>query len=184
MLEGDLLHGLLCKECTECVGVDLDQVGIAELGKIIPGVELHVCNAEDINKVPPLAGRKWEFIVAGDVVEHMDNPGKFFAAARDLLNDDGVLIVTVPSAFSIKRFVWLMLTGREQVHPDHTAYFSESTLTTVGKRNGFSISRIAGFQWRNATLWNRLTNTLVMPFIWASGGRGADELLVEFMMDR
>jgi 2-polyprenyl-3-methyl-5-hydroxy-6-metoxy-1,4-benzoquinol methylase len=139
-----------------------------------------VINAELLAASPELADTRWDFIVAGDVVEHMNNPGLFFESARKLLKDDGTLIVTVPSAFSVKRFFWLSFTGHEQVHPDHTAYFSEATLARVGERNGFRIANIHGFQWVNPTFKNRISNLLSQPFLWLTGGRVADELAVEY----
>jgi len=166
--------------CSSCVGVDLDAEGIAKLRELMPGEEFHVENAETLGDSAALAGSQWDFIVAGDVVEHMDNPGLFFQSAAKLLKPDGTLIVTVPSAFSAKRFFWLLFTGTEQVHPDHTAYFSESTLVRIGERNGFRISAIHGFQWINPTLKNRISNLMSGPFLWLSRGRCADEVAVEY----
>jgi len=177
---GRLLHAKLCETCEVCVGVDLDAEGISQLRQLMPGREFHVINAEQLATSPELAETRWDFIVAGDVVEHMNNPGLFFESARKLLKDDGTLIVTVPSAFSVKRFFWLMFTGHEQVHPDHTAYFSEATLARVGERNGFKIEKIHGFQWVNPTFKNRVANLLSLPFLWLSRGRLADELAVEY----
>jgi SAM-dependent methyltransferase len=177
---GELLHSLLCDRATRCVGVDLDAEGIAKLRELMPGREFHVLNAEQLDREPSLAASRWDFIVAGDVVEHMNNPGLFFEAATRLLKDDGTLIVTVPAAFSVKRFFWILFTGIEQVHPDHTAYFSESTLARIGERHGLKMTGIRGFQWENPTFKNRLANTLSLPFLWLSRGRCADEVAVEF----
>ena len=177
---GELLHAQLCKVCPRCVGVDLDGDGIAALRQIMPGKEFHTLNAEQLAAAPELADTRWDFIVAGDVVEHMDNPGLFFQSAKKLLKEGGTLIVTVPSAFSAKRFFWLLFTGTEQVHPDHTGYFSESTLHRMGERNGFKLAAIHGFQWRNPTFKNRISNLLSLPFLWLSGGRTSDEVAVQF----
>jgi predicted TPR repeat methyltransferase len=166
--------------CKRCVGVDLDAEGIARLRELMPGEEFHVINAEQLGSSPELAGRKWDYIIAGDVVEHMDSPGLFFESALKLLADDGTLIVTVPSAFSAKRFFGLLFTATEQVHYDHTAYFSESTLTRIGERHGFRIAEMFGFQWLNPTIKNRISNLLALPFLWLSGGRCADEIAIKY----
>lgn len=177
---GELLHSELCKVSSRCVGVDLDSEGIAKLRELMPSHEFHVENAETLADSKELAGSQWDFIVAGDVVEHMNNPGLFFQSAAKLLKPDGTLIVTVPSAFSAKRFFWLLFTGSEQVHPDHTGYFSESTLVRIGERNGFRVSAIHGFQWLNPTLKNKISNLMSLPFLWLSRGRCADEVAVEY----
>ena len=177
---GELLHSSLCDAADRCVGVDLDGEGIAKLRELMPGREFHVLNAETLASSAELADTQWDYIVAGDVVEHMNNPGLFFESAFRLLKPDGTLIVTVPSAFSAKRFFWLLFTGIEQVHPDHTGYFSESTLIRMGERNNYRVSAMYGFQWLNPTLKNRISNLMTLPFLWLSRGRCADEVAVEF----
>jgi 2-polyprenyl-3-methyl-5-hydroxy-6-metoxy-1,4-benzoquinol methylase len=176
----NLLHAQLCESSSRCIGVDLDQKGIDKLREWMPEHEFYCLNAESLDKEPSLADTQWDFIVAGDVVEHMDNPGMFFKAAHRLLKKDGTLIVTVPSAFSAKRFFWLLFLGHEQVHPDHTGYFSEATLRRIGARSGFEIAKIHGFQWHNPTVKNRVANAISAPIVWFSGGRCSDELAVEF----
>lgn len=176
-----LLHSKICDAASVCVGIDLDSEGIECLKKLMPNQEFHTLNAEEMGSAPELQNIKWDYIVAGDVVEHMNNPGLFFQSAFKLLADNGTLIVTVPHAFSAKRFFWILLTGKEQVHPDHTAYFSEATLSRIGERNGFHIKSMYGFQWINPTLKNRLANLLSLPLLWISRGRCADEVAVEFI---
>lgn len=175
-----LLHQELYSAARRCVGIDLDAVGIAALRRAFPSGEFHVWNAEELADLPDVSANSWDFIVAGDVVEHMSNPGRFFAAASRMLSADGTLIVTVPGAFSAKRFFWMLFTGKEQVHPDHVAYFSESTLRQLGGRYGLELSTIYSFQWHNPTLKNRLANFISMPLVVFSRGRCADELAVEF----
>lgn len=178
--ERNLLHAKLCDACEVCVGVDLDREGIEVLREQLPGSEFHVWNAEALADNQQIAARSWDYIVAGDVVEHMNNPGLFFTAAARLLANGGKLIVTVPSAFSARRFFWLILTGNEQVHADHTGYFSESTLLRIAERNRLRLTGLWGFQWRNPTLWNAFSNLLALPFLWLTAARCADELAVEF----
>jgi SAM-dependent methyltransferase len=177
---GSLLHSMLCDVSDQCVGVDLDEEGITQLRDLMPGREFHVLNAEQMGSAPELAGTQWDYIVAADVVEHMNNPGLFFESAFKLLANGGTLIVTLPIAFSAKRFFLLLFTGYEQVHPDHTAYFSEATLSRIGERHGFQIASMFAFQWVNPTIKNRISNLLAAPLLWLSRGRCADEVAVEF----
>ena len=177
---GRLFHDRLWESAARCVGLDLDPEGIALLKHTRPEMEFHVANAETMAQDPSIAQTSWDFIVAGDVVEHLDNVGQFFQSARKLLCDDGQLIVSTTSAFSAKRFFWLLFTAKEQVHPDHTGYFSEATLERIAARNGFSIAELYGFQWRNPTAKNRLAYAASRPLLAASRGRLADEVLAVF----
>jgi hypothetical protein len=78
---------------------------------------------------------KFDTILAGDVLEHMNNPGKFLERVPDLLVRGGELIVGVPSALTFNAVkAWVF--GSEQVHRDHTFYFSPKTLATLCGRYG------------------------------------------------
>jgi len=78
---------------------------------------------------------KFDAILAGDVLEHLNNPGKFVERARCLLNRDAELIIGVPSAFTINNLKAWFGAG-EHVHRDHTFYFSPKTLSTLCARYG------------------------------------------------
>lgn len=177
---GRLFHDQLWVSAAKCVGIDINPEGIELLQNTRPEMEFHVTNAETMAQDPAFAGTKWDFIVAGDVVEHLDNVGLFFKCARELLGQDGQLLVSTTSAFSAKRFFWLLLAGKEQVHPDHTGYFSETTLEQIAARNGFTVAEIYGFQWRNPTAKNRIAYAATRPLLAVSRGRVADEVLAVF----
>lgn len=175
---GRLLHAKLAQTCTKLVGIDSDLTGIRQLARLMPDHEFHAISGESMAENPNLAGRSFDVILAADVIEHVSNLGCFLSNCRSLLKESGDLIITTPSAFSLKRNLFLALSGKEHVHPDHIAYFSASTLTQNLLRAGFHPLRFHGFQWINPTWSNRLANALVsLPVRW-SGGRLADEIAV------
>lgn len=124
---GKLLHGHLTKNCTHVVGIDNSSEGIKLLEN--NGFDnVKQMDAEDLK-----LNEKFDFIYAGDVIEHMNNPGSFFNNAKSLLNDNGALIISVPNAYSFNVFKFI-LTGIEPTHKDHTYYFSVKTLTELCSR--------------------------------------------------
>jgi 2-polyprenyl-3-methyl-5-hydroxy-6-metoxy-1,4-benzoquinol methylase len=81
-----------------------------------------------------------EVIVAGEILEHLSNPGLFLQGISKLMTHAKcTLIVTVPNAFSIRHFASLMLRKTELVNPDHTAYYSFKTLSELINRHAFQV---------------------------------------------
>ncbi|MCI0590888.1 MAG: methyltransferase domain-containing protein [Gammaproteobacteria bacterium] len=122
--DGTLLHLRLQRAAKDLIGIDLSEVGIAVLKR--HGVNnVKVMNAETMD-----LAKSFDMILAGDVLEHMNNPGSFLQRAASLLRSDGEMIIGVPSALTINNIkAWFG--GWEQVHSDHTFYFSPKTLSAL-----------------------------------------------------
>jgi 2-polyprenyl-3-methyl-5-hydroxy-6-metoxy-1,4-benzoquinol methylase len=85
---------------------------------------------------------RFEVIFAGDVIEHLSNPGAFLTRCRAHLAPGGVFLITTPNAFNLFTMSD-MLTHREpQVHPEHTMYFTGTTLTRLLTNNGLAVQEI------------------------------------------
>ncbi|MFN3075390.1 MAG: class I SAM-dependent methyltransferase [Alphaproteobacteria bacterium] len=81
-----------------------------------------------------------DLIVCGEVLEHLSNPGRFLDALRTTYNTVP-LVITVPNAFCEAGQSWLVTRHRENVHRDHVAYYSVTTLTTLLKRAQYSVTK-------------------------------------------
>ena len=176
--EGRMLHGKLESSAKSVVGLDYDREGIESLRALMPDHEFVCHNAEQLADCEELRGRQFDVVLAADVVEHLSNVGLFLGGVSKLLTPDGALVITTPNAFSIKRMAAMVLLRREQVHPDHTAYFSQVTLQRALDRQDFDQMDWFMFQWCNPTPRNAFANAAVMPVVRATGGRLCDELVV------
>jgi hypothetical protein len=79
-----------------------------------------------------------DVIVAGELIEHLDNPLQFlkrFAAIERLSGK--MLILSTPNATALHNLL-IGLARRESTHPDHLCILSYKTLTTLCRRAGFS----------------------------------------------
>jgi 2-polyprenyl-3-methyl-5-hydroxy-6-metoxy-1,4-benzoquinol methylase len=124
-------------------GVDLDGSGLERLRAAGFG-RLYQADVEQLQDL----GERFEIVVAGELVEHLANPGRFLRAITRHLSEDGKLIVTVPSAQSI-RIIANAIRMREVVHPEHNAYYSPSTLRHLLESHGFEIEEIRPY-WTEA----------------------------------
>ncbi len=79
-----------------------------------------------------------DIIVAGELIEHLENPLQFlrtFAQVPQLAGS--VLLLSTPNATAIHNCL-IGMASRESTHQDHLCIFSYKTLTTLCRRAGFS----------------------------------------------
>lgn len=130
--EGTLLHACIHSVCAHVVGIDICEEGLRLLHKSgygdVKKLDAERMGFEDF-------GERFDIVLAGDVMEHLNNPGLFVECARRLLLPGGALIVGVPSALTFNN-VLCWLTKREKVHKDHCFYFSPKTLSCLCRRYG------------------------------------------------
>jgi len=175
---GDLLHQKLAGVCDLLVGADPDEEGITQLRRFMPQHIFHVSKAEDMQSHSEITGTSWDVILAADVVEHISNLGAALDSIASLMRSNTELLITTPSAFSLKRFAAWSLGNTEHVHPDHCYYFSPSTLIQLLNRSGLKLDGYGFFMWKNRRSINRLALMLLAPLNKMTGGRIADELAI------
>jgi predicted TPR repeat methyltransferase len=141
--DGTLLHGMIEKVAAVQCGIDLSSEGVGILRE--RGYRnLAVADVEELARRNPFGDVNFDVIVAGEILEHLSNPGSFLEGLKPLLRDPASrLILTTVNAYCAYRFVNSLLTGRERVHPDHVCYFSRSTLVRLLTRHGFEVEGFA-----------------------------------------
>ncbi len=85
-----------------------------------------------------------ELVIAGELLEHLSNPGALLGAIRTAYSHADLLI-TVPNAFSASAIKHIQK-GTECVNIDHTCWFSWRTLKTLVERYGYSVDEV---KWYN-----------------------------------
>lgn len=138
---GELFHQKLHHVASELWGVDIDGSGITFLRDhgFANLVMADVCRIDDLSQIPRGV---FDILVAGEVVEHLDNPGVFLDNLKTFMTHDHTeLIITVPNAFRIDSLLWL-LRGVEYVHPDHNFWFSYVTATNLLRKRGFMLTEL------------------------------------------
>ncbi len=121
--------------------------GIAAVASLAYGVdkEPSLCTNilvdldESPEKIPPF---EYDLIVAGEIIEHLANPGNLLKALRKF---NCPVLITVPNAFA-KIGSSHVRKGRENVNRDHVAWYSYRTLRTLIERYGYELKE---FYWYN-----------------------------------
>jgi SAM-dependent methyltransferase len=166
--KGLLLHRDIDEVANRCCGLDSDTAGLEELKKL--GFSDLVVG--DIEHLEELAEHGcFDVVLAGEVIEHLNNPGLFLQSVSPLLRPGGVLVITTVNAYCAFRFAQYALRGRggsqEPVHPDHVAYYSQSTLRLLVERAGWRVDELVFYDLGNehrrfTTRAVRVVNDLVV----------------------
>lgn len=142
-LENDmLLHFELEKTAGELYGFDFDERGL-EILRNSGGKNLYRADLENLEKVE--LNETFDVIIAGEMIEHLSNPGLFLRGIKRFMNEDTDLIITTINAYCAFRFIIYGLRGRgganEPVHPDHVAYYSYKTLSLILERENLRVKK-------------------------------------------
>jgi 2-polyprenyl-3-methyl-5-hydroxy-6-metoxy-1,4-benzoquinol methylase len=139
------LHQALKPVCKTIVGVDSDEDGI----KLMAHAGFQVI-CDDIATMD--LQRTFDLIIAGEVVEHLPNPGLALKNLGKHLNKAGRLVVTTCNPFYYRQQSKILRKGLIQVHPEHTAWYDPITLGFLLNRSGFQVIRGAWLSSRKR--WN------------------------------
>ena len=131
---GAWLHEHLARSATHLVGLDLDTAGVEDAQR--RGYDAHVVDCRDVAAVRALALPPADLVVAGEVIEHLDDPGSFFDGIHALVAPDGLLVVTTPNASGLVNTAAL-LGNLEVNHPDHVALYTCTTLDRMLVRHAW-----------------------------------------------
>lgn len=138
---GRHLHLELKEIASELYGLDYDQEGIDAF------TERGIKNLYqgDLEKLEDVAlDETFDVIIAGEIIEHLNNPGLFLSGIKRFMNADTKLVITTINAYCGLRFATYLLLGKggayEPVHPDHVAYYSYSTLNLLLSRHHLAVN--------------------------------------------
>lgn len=126
----DLLFRRLANVNPNVVGVDLDRDGVNALRA--EGFSAECADVETMD-----LGRQFDLIVAGEIIEHLLNPGLCLLNLRRHIKPGGTLAVSTPNPFYAKQRHKIWRYGRPTVHDDHVAWFDPITLDHLMRRTGW-----------------------------------------------
>lgn len=132
----NLLHSRICEINPDTVGVDIDEEGVEILNK-----RGHNTIVADVHHMD--LGEKFDTIVAGEIIEHLPNPGLFLDNIYKHLTDDGVAIISTPNPFNAKQSWKIWRYNRPSVHEEHTCWLDPMTIKCLCGYSNLEI--VAGY---------------------------------------
>jgi SAM-dependent methyltransferase len=141
--DDSLLHSAIADRSSELFGIDADESGLDVL-RASGYSNLYIGDLENLSDCA--LDRTFDVVVAGEVIEHLNNPGLFLEGVKRFLRPDSVLLLTTINAYGVLRYALYALKGKrgknEPVHPDHVAYYSFSTIELLLRRHHFDVREL------------------------------------------
>lgn len=130
----DWMHGHIKSVANSVYGLDLDADSVEKIKAT--GFDIEQGDAQNFD-----LGKKFNLVHAGELIEHLDNPGGFLQSVRRHLSNDGLLLLTTPNGLRINNFIYAA-TGGLKVNAEHTCWYCEYTLATLLERMGFEVVEV------------------------------------------
>lgn len=127
------LHLIIKNAAKELIGLDNDKEKIKKAEKI-SGTQIIYGDVSNFD-----LGKKFDVILAGELIEHLENFRGFFESVKKHMNSDSLFIITTPNCFSFDNLIRALLFGKTKHHPGHIVYFDLGTLSELLEKNGFKI---------------------------------------------
>ena len=139
------LFSKICEINSHTLGVDIDKQGI----EILQSQGYHVRHADVMTMN---LNQSFDAIIAGELIEHLPNPGLFLENMVRHLNPGGTLLLTTPNPFYSKQTWKIWRYGEPSVHEEHTCWFDPITLSALCRLSGLEPTAIYWVQKRNSWL--------------------------------
>ena len=127
------LHRHLSEVAGRIVGIDILEPEcrrLREHGYDIRCIDLTQTSLEE----------KFDLIVMGELIEHLDAPGPFLRNVAKMLQPAGLLVITTPNPWYINPVVKSFARAPFTDSADHVAWYDPSTILELGTRCGLTLT--------------------------------------------
>ncbi len=136
----DWKHNEIKKLASYCVGVDIDEKMVDYLNQKGFNIKFMDATSDDY------LGEKFDIVLMGDVLEHVDNPKKLLEFAKRHLNPEGKLIATTPNPFFLVSFLKNFFKSPHMVLLEHTCWITPTNAVELARRSELNFHRYLFFK--------------------------------------
>jgi hypothetical protein len=135
---GTWLHEEIGRSALRVDGIDNSTLVPAEGLRTGPNATIQRGDISDPRRLVTALEDSPDVVVAGELIEHLDNPLQFLTRFAEIDRLSGkTLILSTPNATALHN-VLIGLARRESTHQDHLCVLSYKTLATLCTRAGFA----------------------------------------------
>lgn len=117
------------------LGVDIDVAGIERMRQI--GFRVEVGDAQNLR-----FNSCFDTILAGELIEHLQNPGLFLEGTARALKPEGRLVLSTPNVFSVMLNLMYWKNHDRAFNTEHALWLCPQTLRELLKRGGFRVVKL------------------------------------------
>lgn len=96
-------------------------------------------DAEKLNEVP--LETKFDLIIAGDIIEHLANPGLMLEGIMRFAHDDTRILITTPHSFGLPNYIRFIM-GTFVEGAEHVMTFNTQNIFNLCDRAGYTVESI------------------------------------------
>lgn len=113
----------------------------------------------------PLEPTTIDTIVAGEVLEHLENPIENVRRFHSLLKDDGKLLISIPNSMYFGEIIRRLLWVNAPEDKEHLYLHDKMSFRNILTTNGFEVEKILGYRMRIPLLkWHFVSFKLPLFF--------------------
>ena len=116
------------------IGIDINASNVERLKRL--GYDnIYIASAETFE-----LQQQFDTIIAGELIEHLANPGLFLQQARKHLAPNGRIVITTPYPFSLAYTLYAIFKfPRTCQNNEHTCWFCPQTMKSLAERVGLKV---------------------------------------------
>jgi SAM-dependent methyltransferase len=133
------LHAPL-SQVADVVGVDLNERAVREYRRLGIFQNIVVGNVEQLDELP-IEG-PFDVVVAGDIIEHVSNPGRMLEGIKRFCRPDTRVVLTTPHAFGLPNFLRFLL-GVYRESNEHVMTFNVPQMRQLLERHGYRLQEMS-----------------------------------------
>jgi len=131
-------HKRLLSCANKCIGIDNNKSAVDFLKSKLSIPDLYCLNIDKEEIPSEITGRHYEFLILGEIIEHVDNPVMFLNTVHNKFkNHADRIIITTPNAFRWNNFK-NAFKQVEIINSDHRYWFTPYTLSKVLYQAGYN----------------------------------------------
>ena len=138
------LHRKIKSAARDLLGIDYQIDAVKSLRE--KGYNVEAGNVEALN-----LGRTFDAITAGNIIEHVSNPGLFLDSVRRHMRDDSLFLLTTDNCYGLRSLKAILLNDGVIPNNEHVTTFEEKILRQFLERHGFDV---VGFYFYNGPYAN------------------------------
>lgn len=118
------------------VGIDIDEKSVLKIHELgCPNVIVGDAECYQFSE-------QFDVVTAGELIEHLNNPGLFLANMYKQLKPNGQIIITTPNTFSINYILRAFFFGRVPLFKEHVNAYTDTLLYELLRRYGFKVVKV------------------------------------------
>jgi len=147
-LGNNWLHKKIKDVAASLVGLDVLEEDARILNE--KGYDIKIADAENFQ-----LEKKFDVIVAGDLIEHLSNIGNFLDTVQKHLKPEGILIITTPNPFNVEQFFKGLFENCIMVNNQHTVWIDPRVMWEIATRHKYKIDNFYWIETRFVMPLNR-----------------------------